>query len=59
MKKIILLFTLLLILCNAKTEAQFGGGGGSQSNPYIINHINHINELSDSMIFGEKIGLRN
>ena len=59
MNKIILLFALFLMLCNAKTEAQFGGGGGSQSNPYIINHINHINELSDSMIFGEKVGTRN
>ena len=51
MKKIILFVVICWWLANANIEAQFGGGTGSQSNPYQIHTKKHLEELSDSIIF--------
>ena len=48
MKKIILFVVLCFVLCNAKTEAQFGGGDGlSKATAYEIHNITHLQYLAD------------
>ena len=49
MKKLILLIALCFVLCNAKTEAQFSGGDGTQATPYLISSKDDLEELADSV----------
>ncbi len=43
------IFTLLFLLVQV-SFAQFGGGSGTATNPYIISTIEHIEELYDSVM---------
>ncbi|MCL2039334.1 MAG: hypothetical protein FWG85_02765 [Bacteroidetes bacterium] len=48
MKKHLILLTLILAMQNTNAQA-FGGGNGTQFNPYLIYDISHINLMRDSI----------
>jgi sugar lactone lactonase YvrE len=42
------LFLLVLFIACSTTEAKYGGGSGTSSDPYLIKDINHIIQLGNS-----------
>jgi len=49
MKKYLTLLTLILASQIANAQGPFGGGDGTESNPYLIATKEHIEELADSV----------
>ena len=50
-----LLLTAICIFIYIGTFAQFGGGAGTESDPYRIYTITHLEEIGDSMINGNHL----
>jgi hypothetical protein len=49
MKKIFIILFIVFIISNAPLFAQFGGGDGTEANPYQIRTKAHLELLADSV----------